>query len=974
MKQDREKLRYVVVAAALFLLVMVATRRIGLAGRVLAEGDVFTYFYPYWAEATRAIRSARVPLWNSYLFMGVPFAANSQVGFFYPLNWPLWLFLPPQRSVHVTIVLHLCLAAASAVVWGRRTLRLGHTATFTLAAVFSLGGYLGAQMEHVNQLQGLAWLPLMLMLARETAVVSGDEGSSARRPAGEGSGRGAWVKTLRPACGLAVVVGLVLLAGHTQTAFISVIGAGLYGLWPALTGAYRKGHWRGLFRGGAFLAGAVALGSLLAAVQILPTLQLSRLSVRAQGLPLNERVSFSLSPLYLPRALLPPFGGVLALDHLEHVAYVGITGIALALTACVRFRDEGGRHRPVDYQGLCAIVLLALFFSLGRYNPLYLLLARYVPGFAHFRVPARWLALYAIGMAGLVGHAVQAGVEGLSLDVRQARLVWLALALLVIGAVGGPLLAGEVGVGLLTLGAWAGLAVAALGLAMATSWRPGVATVALIALLLVELLVGGESLPKAQATASQAFTSLRPAVAHLLAAKRGQEGPGDRFLSMSDTTFDPGDLSLIRAIYGPQLTEEQLYRHVVATKKKEILSPNLPLAFGVPAVDGYDGGVLPLERFVTLQEAYLPAEDVSIDGRLRENITRIPESRWLNLFNVRYVITDKLSDAWIDDVFYDLQFGARLSQGERAEVAHLPHFEATALGVVSSLQDGDEAEEGEVVGLVRVGLDDARVESFPVRVGQQVPTLDVGRAPEAATRLRWSRPASVISVTFEAILDAGEWNLRGVSLIDERTGSFHSLLLSDTGCFRKVHSGDVKIYENLDVLPRAFLVHHAELATDDAAALDLMRDPAFDPTSKAVIAGCEQACRAAIDGTEGTGPASFGDGESPGQAKLVTYEPERLVVETVSERRSYLIVTDAHYPGWEATVDGERVPICRADVLFRAVPVPPGKHRVNLIFQPTIYRIGGIISLGGLVAWLGLLFFAQRIAERVGRCYNVMRG
>ena len=43
--------------------------KIALAGRVLAGGDIFTYFYPYWAEATRAIRAARLPLWNPYLFM-----------------------------------------------------------------------------------------------------------------------------------------------------------------------------------------------------------------------------------------------------------------------------------------------------------------------------------------------------------------------------------------------------------------------------------------------------------------------------------------------------------------------------------------------------------------------------------------------------------------------------------------------------------------------------------------------------------------------------------------------------------------------------------------------------------------------------------------------------------------------------------------------------------------------------------------
>ena len=38
--------------------------RIGLAGRVLAGGDAFTYFYPYWAARSAALRVLRLPLWN----------------------------------------------------------------------------------------------------------------------------------------------------------------------------------------------------------------------------------------------------------------------------------------------------------------------------------------------------------------------------------------------------------------------------------------------------------------------------------------------------------------------------------------------------------------------------------------------------------------------------------------------------------------------------------------------------------------------------------------------------------------------------------------------------------------------------------------------------------------------------------------------------------------------------------------------
>ena len=68
----------------------------------------------------------------------------------------------------------------------------------------------------------------------------------------------------------------------------------------------------------------------------------------------------------------------------------------------------------------------------------------------------------------------------------------------------------------------------------------------------------------------------------------------------------------------------------------------------------------------------------------------------------------------------------------------------------------------------------------------------------------------LVSLRVESLLPEGEFVLRGVSLVDDRTGTSQQLLLSTEGDYRLVHSGDVKIYQNLDVLPRAFVVGRAE--------------------------------------------------------------------------------------------------------------------------------------------------------------------
>jgi hypothetical protein len=388
-----------------------------------------------------------------------------------------------------------------------------------------------------------------------------------------------------------------------------------------------------------------------------------------------------------------------------------------------------------------------------------------------------------------------------------------------------------------------------------------------------------------------------------------------------------------------------------------VLSPNLPLAFGVPAVDGYDGGVLPLARYVTLQRAFLPEDEVSRDGRLRENLSAIPDGRWLSLFNVRHVITDKLRDAWLDDVFYDLQFGAHLGRGEMAAVAHVPHFEATALGIVSRLRGGAALPDGTSVGVVEVGWGAGLTRTFELPAGQH--TAEGLHGPlegnDYVTRLQWEEPAVPTTIVVRATLPEGELVVRGVSLIDERTGSFQSLVLSDQGRFRLAHSGDVKIYENLDVLDRAFLVHRGAMAADDEAALAMMRDVSFDPAAEVILSDVEgpvMPVPSAVEGSGAEGAVVAGDADSvmaEELARVTHYAPERVEIEVTVEAPGYLVLTDAWYPGWEATVDGVPVPIYRADLLFRAVAVRAGNHRVVFAFRPMSLRVGAGISLAGLV-------------------------
>ena len=76
------------------------------------------------------------------------------------------------------------------------------------------------------------------------------------------------------------------------------------------------------------------------------------------------------------------------------------------------------------------------------------------------------------------------------------------------------------------------------------------------------------------------------------------------------------------------------------------------------------------------------------------------------------------------------------------------------------------------------------------------------------------------------------------------------------------------------------------------------------------------------------------------------------MAEVEARRRSLLVLTDVHFPGWKAWVDGRETEIERVDYLLRGVPVPAGAHRVELRYEPASWRAGSIVSV---LAALGLL-------------------
>ena len=527
--------------------------RLLLTNRVMATGDALTYFAPYRDYANSALRARHLPLWNPYLFLGVPFLANPQSAVLYPLHWP-FIGLDAARSLVASMGLHLWLAGLGMLLYARRVARLSWLPAVTAGLVFSLSGFLGARVGQINQLSAAAWLPWLLWLLEEAdccvraAVLSSHHRPKSTSPATCRSRRSI---SLVAFVGLTVVVALQLLAGHTQTSFINLVGLGLAAAWPGVAallawGAARLRRsndplnvpaLRAAARRLALTAAAVLLAALLAAPQLLPTWELSQQSIRAGGLTFREVVSFSLQPTRLLFTLLPTYGENLAdrfgtPAYAEFVSFVGVTGLMLAALGVVSARRRLSSGLLASPAGLAAgLVVIGLALALGLYNPLTFVLYKLVPGFDLFRAPARWMLLALFGVSVLAGYGLQAVPfrlrvapdEGPALRPSNSRR--RLLALVGFAMLGLALLVLQQWPGGLTLLLWllAGLLTLALAIGRKGGpWRQ----ILLVGVLLAELTAASLALEHTRPTAPEAVSSLRTAPAHLLG--RGERGSGGR--------------------------------------------------------------------------------------------------------------------------------------------------------------------------------------------------------------------------------------------------------------------------------------------------------------------------------------------------------------------------------------------------------------------------------------------------------------
>ncbi|HEV3470829.1 MAG TPA: hypothetical protein VG148_16015, partial [Pyrinomonadaceae bacterium] len=709
-------------AAALVTLLPLAYFLPAVRGQVfLAPDDGVIFNVPLRVAAAAILREGSLPLWNPYIFSGMPLHASAQAGLLFPLNW--FYFLTDARAATNLMALSTyMLAALGAYLFARRG-GASVAGSVLTSVVYQLCGFMVAQLGHINIVQTAALLPWLLW------ALDG-YGSTGRR-----------------GCGLAAafVVMLQGFTGHQQTLAYSLLVAAAYAvvMSRASAGAARRFYLRALV--------LLAAGVLLAAVQILPTYELMRNSLRSAA-SYDFFTSFSLPPRFLLTFFAPyllgggdgrlfrapytggPFYG-------EFIAYVGLGALALAALAVILKPDARTKF-------WAAAALVALALALGRHWPFKLYaVVYYLPGLNLFRVPARHMMEVDLALAVLAGRGLTAVSS--ALDRGRAKRLTLAVGAVVLVA---TCLA-------VTVGRPAGFRLARaapvtllrapelflpVAVALLTAWalwrfarRPGSpATLLLVGVVALDLMLWGQfsgwrvSSPKREDVLWR-----EPPPLKILRERGAFRGEPFRVLT-APHPFDPA-----REAVGPMTSR--------STDWVYWLQPDIYMMHGVENAAGYDGfGLARYSRLAGDMTVWgeLPAPDRTLRG----------EGRELDLLNVRYLLamSEKVTAAAAaapapapprpatqtlgGQPFAEEDLGAPgLKAGARLTFT-TPPVEADRVALLTNLSWATEVADGARVAVVRVLSADGRVFELELRAGRDTSEWALDRA-DIRPRVRHAR-------------------------------------------------------------------------------------------------------------------------------------------------------------------------------------------------------------------------------------------
>ncbi len=388
-----------------------------IRGRALFWGTPVLQFVPWRTYAFEVLQRGYLPLWDPLLGMGAPLFANYQVALLYPPNVLLFV-VGPIWGHGLLVALHLVWAGLGMYFLVRR-LKLRVLSGAIAGMAFGLSGYLVARSGFLSINAAAAWIPWVVLAADRLVHLS--------RGAADRS------KIIKSACLLSIVLSFQWLAGHAQTAWYTAVILVAWVIWRLIGSTDLKQVLKIL----AFLAIAGLFAFALCAVQLIPTLEYTLHSYRADTLDAEFALNYSFWPWRLLCLVLPGLFGSPALgdywgygNYWEDAIYFGVLPFLLSIYAVLSgWRTKGEQRGSIRF--LTVLGLGALVLALGRNTPIYPFLFEHVPTFNMFQAPSRWNIVFVFSSALLAAF----GIDRLKKPTGRA-LYWIRLGTAGAGIIG----------------------------------------------------------------------------------------------------------------------------------------------------------------------------------------------------------------------------------------------------------------------------------------------------------------------------------------------------------------------------------------------------------------------------------------------------------------------------------------------------------------------------------------------------------
>lgn len=807
--------------------------------------DLYLQNYVWKRFIVNSLRARQIPLWNPYIFAGVPFLAAGQHSAMYPLSI-LFYVLPIPMAYGWFAALHIFLAGLFTYILAR-TLRISRVGGTIAAVTFMFCGFMVTHNVFPMIIASVVWLPLILALIERLV-----------RRAEQNSGHFAgYIPEL--GCG-SLAFGMVFLAGHPEMYYYVCLTSGVFALWRLAGLWMRERSWLRVAAMAGGLLMMVGLGAGLGSAQWVPLFDVVRYNFREGSATFKQVLGWAYPLRHIVALFIPDFYGnpthhtyfdlftrrivPVTVDargqpintifwgiknYVEGASYLGLLPTLLAAIALLKRKGE-----RIWFFALLALVSILFVFG----NPLYIVVYK-LPGLNQVHSPFRWIYPYSLSVAILAGMGLDAlWHKEIARGSWQKLLTWLAEAILPkLALAGGSLMLVGLGISLLVKERMAALAERALH----------------------RLALAENAFANGRMFYSYEFRNL---------------------LIFALALFLSGLVLFMR----PRFRGSTLWGVFVA--------------------------LVTLGELFVIGKSFLPAVDPSLIAFRPPAIEFL--KRDTSLYRVTsFVGTEKPLNA-NSGMFFDIQ----------------------------------------------------DVRGYDSIIPKQY--VEMMRLIQEQSELQYNRIAPIFVHHPEA-LDAPLIDMLNVKYIlatKERQ-------ITNRG-YKLVYEGELRIYQNEEALPRAFLVPKALSIPDVAKRHEALRS--FDPRQVVIL--------------EEEVPAGQVEGNFCGQVEAIDYGANEVLITFNASAPGFLVLGDSYAKGWLAFIRPpdapdptrveQRLHIYRANGNFRAVHVPAGRHVVRFKYSPNAVKYGfylsflaGIMLMLGIGAWAWLRFYSrpqeEATAQRVTR-------